>query len=271
MQIRQALAASGLDRLEAQTLMGALLQRERSWLIAHDDETLTPAQAAQFRDWAARRAAGEPIAYLTGVQEFHGLALRVTPATLVPRPDTETLVDWALELLPAAGQQVPRVADLGTGSGAIALALKHRRPDASVAAIDRSAAALAAARANGERLGLAVDWREGSWFEPLAGERYELLVSNPPYIAAADPHLPALRHEPLTALVAGADGLDDLRQLVAGAAAHLLPGGWLLLEHGYDQAEAVATLFAASGAWRPAEHRLDLGGHRRCTGAQTRI
>jgi release factor glutamine methyltransferase len=267
MQIREALAGAGLDRLEAQTLLGALLDRERAWLIAHDDAPLSEAQAAQFSAWCARRRAGEPIAYLTGFQEFHGLRLQVSPATLVPRPDTETLVDWALALLPPGG----RVADLGTGSGAIALAIKAARPDAAVHASDRSPTALTQACANGERLGLQIHWHEGSWFAPLAGQRFDLIVSNPPYIAAADPHLPGLRHEPASALVAGADGLDDLRQLVAGAPGHLQAGGWLLLEHGHDQAGAVAALFAAAEAWRPAEHRQDLAGHRRCTGAQCRV
>ena len=265
MRLRDALASPGLSRLEAQTLMTALLQRDRAWLIAHDDEPLSEAQQAQWRDWLQRVADGEPLAYLIGHQEFHGLLLRVTRDTLVPRPDTETLVDWALALLPPAG----RVADLGTGSGAIALALRHRRPDATVVASDLSPAALAVARGNGERLGLAVDWRQGSWFAAFAAdERFALLVSNPPYIAAADTHLPALRHEPQAALSSGGDGLDAIRALIAGAPAHLQPGGWLLLEHGHDQADAVAALFAGDGRWRPAEHRQDLAGHRRCTGAQ---
>jgi release factor glutamine methyltransferase len=231
--------------------------------MAHDEWGLTPIQRQQFLDWVARRAAGEPIAYLTGEQEFHGLLLRVTADTLVPRPDTETLVDWALDLLPQGG----RVADLGTGSGAIALALKHGRPDAAVTATDRSPAALAVAQANGQRLGLAVDWRCGSWFEPLGTERFELIVSNPPYIAGHDPHLPALRHEPLQALTPGGDGLDDLRRLATVAAAHLQAGGWLLLEHGFDQADAVAALLREAG-FSGVEHRRDLAGHRRCTGAR---
>lgn len=265
MKIRDALAPPGLSRLEAQTLMAALLQRDRAWLIAHDDESLDAAQQAQWQAWCRRVADGEPLAYLLGRQEFHGLVLQVTRDTLVPRPDTETLVDWALALLPPAG----RVADLGTGSGAIALAIQHRRPDASVLASDLSEAALAVARLNGERLGLPVRWRQGSWFDALAaGERFALLVSNPPYIAADDAHLPGLRHEPPQALSPGGDGLDAIRALIAGAPEHLEPGGWLLLEHGHDQADAVAGLFAADGRWQPAEHRRDLAGHRRCTGAQ---
>lgn len=266
--IREALAgAVGLSRLEAQTLLGALLGRDRAWLLAHDDALLDAAQQQQFEDWLRRHADGEPIAYLLGQQEFHGLMLQVSRDTLVPRPDTETLVDWALTLLPRAG----RVLDLGTGSGAIALALKHSRPDAQVSASDRSEAALAVARGNGERLGLDVDWRCGDWWQALAaGSRFALIVSNPPYIAGEDPHLPALRHEPLQALTPGGDGLDAIRVLIQGAAAHLQPGGWLLLEHGYDQADAVAALFDKAG-FAPAEHRLDLVGHRRCTGAQARV
>lgn len=262
--IREALQAPGLSRLEAQTLLGALLGRERAWLLAHDDAVLSAAQAQQYAAWLRRHADGEPIAYLLGRQEFHGLMLTVTRDTLVPRPDTETLVDWALELLPPGG----RVLDLGTGSGAIALALKQRRPDAQVSASDRSAAALAVARGNGERLGLAVDWRQGDWWLALEpGSRFELIVSNPPYIAGDDEHLPALRHEPLDALTPGGDGLEAIRLLIQGAQAHLQPGAWLLLEHGFDQAEAVAALFEQAG-FAPAEHRLDLAGHRRCTGAR---
>ncbi|MGY0202023.1 peptide chain release factor N(5)-glutamine methyltransferase [Leptothrix sp. BB-3] len=257
--------AAGLDRIDRDMLLAALLGRDRTWLLTHDDHALDAAQAARWIDWCARRAAGEPVAYLTGWHGFHGLELQVTPAVLDPRPDTETLVDWALDLL--ADRPAPTVVDLGTGSGAIALAIRHRQPAARVVAVDRSAAALAVARGNGERLGLAVDWRHGSWFEPLAGERHDLIVSNPPYIRADDPHLPALRHEPLDALVAGEDGLADLRQLIGGAPAHLVDGGWLLLEHGHDQADAVAAQFAAAG-WRDISHRLDLGGHRRCTGAR---
>ncbi len=266
LRIGEALQTPGLSRLEAQALLGALLQRERAWLIAHGDELLSDAQAAQWQEGLRRLADGEPLAYLLGRQEFHGLMLDVSRATLVPRPDTETLVDWALELLAPDSDAV----DLGTGSGAIALALKHRRPAARISASDRSVAALAQARTNGERLGLAVEWLQGNWWQPLAGRRFGLALSNPPYIAADDPHLPALRHEPLEALSPGGDGLDAIRQLIAGAPQHLYPGAWLLLEHGHDQADAVAALFAANGQFRPAEHRLDLAGHRRCTGAPLR-
>ncbi|MBB5203344.1 release factor glutamine methyltransferase [Inhella inkyongensis] len=262
--LRQA-AGAGLERLDAQLLLGHVLDRPRAWLIAHDDDTLTAEQALAYQTIVSRRAAGEPVAYLLGHKEFHGLNLAVSPATLVPRPDTETLVDWALEVL--APQTQARVLDLGTGSGCIALALKAARPNWSVFAVDRSPEALAVARANGERLGLAVNWLQGSWLEPVAGQQFDLIVSNPPYIASADPHLEALRHEPLSALASGADGLEDLRQLAQAAPPHLPPGGWLLFEHGYDQADAVAALLTQAGL-ENVSHRQDLAGHRRCTGGR---
>ena len=263
-------AAVGVERLEAQRLLQHLLQQGRAWLIAHDDAPLTPTQATAWQALLARRAAGEPLAYLLGEREFHGLPLQVSPAVLVPRPDTETLVDWALELLagPLAAEPQPAVADLGTGSGAIALAVKHRCPGAEVRASDASAAALAVAQGNGQRLGLAVDWRLGSWWQPYAGQRLALALSNPPYIEGGDPHLPALRHEPLSALVPpGGDGLTSLREIVTGAPQHLQPGGWLLLEHGHDQPDAVAALLRTAG-FTEVQHRSDLGGHRRCTGGR---
>jgi release factor glutamine methyltransferase len=256
----------GLPRVDADVLLGALLDRSRTWLLTHDDAPLDDAQQTRWRDWLARRTDGVPVAYLTGQHEFHGLVLHVTPDVLDPRPDTETLVDWALEIL--AGQ-LPgaAVVDLGTGSGAIALAIRHRQPDAVVSAVDLSPAALAVAQANGERLGLPVRWCQGAWLAPLAGECFDLIVSNPPYIAENDPHLPALRHEPTLALTSGADGLDAIRQLIADAPAHLRPGGWLLLEHGHDQGPAVMALFRQAG-WRGTDRRSDLAGHWRCTGAQ---
>ena len=263
--LRQA-RAQGLDRADAMALLGALLARSRTWLLTHDDAPLDDAQQARWQDWLARRRDDVPVAYLTGQHEFHGLMLAVTPDVLDPRPDTETLVDWALDVLDALPPGRALV-DLGTGSGAVALALKSRRPDAQVSAVDLSPAALAVARGNGERLGLAVDWHEGAWFAPLTGRMFDLIVSNPPYIAEGDAHLPALRHEPLLALTSGADGLDAIRQIVAAAPAHLAPGGWLLLEHGHDQADAVAALLHAAG-WQAVAHRQDLAGHRRCTGAR---
>jgi release factor glutamine methyltransferase len=260
--VTQALAlarAGGVERLDAQRLLALLMGQPRSWLLAHDDAALGEEQAAAFRAGLLRLVAGEPLAYLTGEQEFHGLLLHVSPQVLVPRADTEVLVEWAIELLngdpPAA-----EVLDLGTGSGAIALAIARARPAARVSAVDASPGALAVARANGERLGLAVEWIESDWWSALAHRRFDLIVSNPPYIAGADAHLPALHHEPLMALTPGGDGLDALRQIAAGAALHLRPGGWLLLEHGYDQAEAVSL--------SDVQTRHDLAGHPRCTGAR---
>lgn len=268
MNVTDALALArtlGLPRSDANVLLGALLDCSRTWLLTHDDAPLDTAQQARWQDWLTRRADGVPVAYLTGQHEFHGLMLHVTPDVLDPRPDTETLVDWALAVL--ATRPPATVVDLGTGSGAIALAIRHRQQDAVVSAVDLSPAALAVARGNGERLGLPVRWRLGAWFEPLAGECFDLIVSNPPYIVEGDAHLPALRHEPTLALTSGADGLDAIRQIVAEAPAHLQPDGWLLLEHGHDQGPAVSALFDAAG-WRDTDQRADLAGHWRCTGAK---
>lgn len=269
--IAQALAAAralGLDRLDAQWLLGHVLQQPSAWLISHDDQPLAAADAQAFDVLCRRRADGEPLAYLVGQAGFHGLTLQVTPDVLVPRPDTETLVDWALDLLPTLGVPHPLVADLGTGSGAIALAVAHGHPAAQMTATDLSPAALAVAQANARRLGLSLQWAAGAWWQALPAEaRFHLVLSNPPYIAGADPHLPALRHEPLLALTPGGDGLDALRQIIAGAPAHLHPGGWLLLEHGWDQAAAVAALLADAG-FHAMGHRSDLGGHLRCTGGR---
>jgi len=270
MTLAQALAratALGLARLDAQLLLlhaSGRGQNERAWLLAHDQDALSDPQAQAYEALCARRLRGEPLAYLVGEKEFFGLMLAVDDRVLVPRPDTETLVEWALQVL--AGYEAPAVIDLGTGSGAIALALKHQRADARVEAVDRSEAALAVARANGERLGLAVAWRSGHWLAEANGG-YDLVVSNPPYIRADDPHLRALTHEPLTALAAGDDGLQDLRAIVAAAPDHLAPGGWLLLEHGWDQAEPVHTLLAAAG-FEDIGSRQDLAGIARCSGGR---
>ena len=257
---------AGLARLDAQLLLGHVCGLSRTGLLTHDDQVLPTAQLARWQQLLARRLAGEPVAYLTGRHEFHGLTLHITSDVLDPRPDTETLVDWGLELLARLGRPA-RVLDLGTGSGAIALAIKHRCPSAQVSAVDFSAAALAVARANGARLNLDVDWQPGSWFENLAGRRFDLILSNPPYIAEDDPHMPALRHEPRQALVSGADGLDDIRSLVRQAPQHLVAGGWLLLEHGHDQGVAVQDLLRSTG-YREVDRRLDLAGHVRCSGGQ---
>jgi release factor glutamine methyltransferase len=264
--VAQALAAAramGLDRLDAQLVLAWLLQQSRSWVIAHDDAPLDAAQIESAQAAFARRAGGEPLAYLLGEKEFHGLRLHVDANVLVPRPDTEVLVDWALELLPK--MKSPRVVDLGTGSGAIALAVKHAHPNATLLATDLSPAAIEVARGNAQRLGLDVAFLHSAWWDGLAGQRFDLVLSNPPYIAAGDSHLAALRHEPTLALTPGGDGLDALREIVAGAATHMTPGAWLLLEHGYDQAVAVGELLRVHG-FRGIETRQDLGDQPRCTG-----
>jgi release factor glutamine methyltransferase len=261
--------ATGIDRLDAQLLLGHLLGRSRSWLIAHDGDALPAEIAAAYGALCQRRAAGEPLAYLVGEREFHGLKLQVSPAVLVPRPDTETLVDWALALLAGelADGPAPMIVDLGTGSGAIALAVKHRHPAGRMSAVDVSEAALAVARNNAERLHLDVEFKAGSWWQALTDRRFNLVLSNPPYIAGEDPHLAALTHEPTLALTPGGDGLDSIREIVAGAPAHLLPSAWLLLEHGWDQADAVAGLLQQAGFQRVTT-RPDLAGHDRCTGGR---
>ena len=280
--LRQA-ESRGLERLDAQLLLLHALAKsaqQRAWLLSHDtDELPAPVQAA-LEAAVQRRAGGEPLAYITGHQEFFGLDLRVDARVLVPRPDTETLVDWALALLEAASvSQTPgeahalRALDLGTGSGAIALALKATRPTLDVSAVDFSVDALAVAQANAQRLGLALalQWHQGSWLAALPQNtaRFDLIVSNPPYIAAQDAHLPALTHEPLQALASGADGLDDIRQIISQAPAHLRPGGWLLLEHGYDQATAVRALLLDAGL-SAVQSRRDLSGIERCSGGHVR-
>ena len=262
--------ARGLDRLDAHLLLAKVLQQPRAWLIAHDDAALSAAQQQYFAELCRRRADSEPLAYLLGEREFHGLMLQVGPAVLVPRPDTETLVDWALELLAIPLADAPEVADLGTGSGAIALALKHGHPAARVSAVELSEPALAQARANGERHRLPVDWQQGDWWQPLGGRRFHLVASNPPYVAGGDPHLAALRHEPALALTPGGDGLSALQQIVRGALAHLHAGGWLLLEHGHDQAEAVQRLLREAGLVQ-IQTRADLAGKPRCSGGRSPV
>ena len=259
------LQAQGLDRLDAQLLLLHVLQQaphHRAWLLTHDTDLLNPAAQPQLDALVARRLQGEPLAYLTGHKEFYGLDLQVDARVLVPRPDTETLVDWALDVL----QPGQSVLDLGTGSGAIALALKATQPSLQVSAMDYSHDALAVACANAERLQLAVAFQQGSWLDGVQGQ-FHAIVSNPPYIAAQDEHLDALTHEPLQALASGVDGLDDLRQIIQQAPAHLQPGGWLLLEHGYDQADAVRALLKAGG-FGDVQSRQDLSGIERCSGGR---
>jgi release factor glutamine methyltransferase len=257
--------ALGIDRLDAQLLLGHQIGQSRSWLIAHGDDALAKTDEHAYQQLLQRRAAGEPLAYLVGEREFHGLMLSITPAVLVPRPDTECLVDWALALM--AAQTAPRVLDLGTGSGAIALALAHRQPSALLTATDCSFEALAVARTNAARHRLPVRFLQADWWDGMHGSAFDLVVSNPPYIAGNDPHLEALRHEPQLALTPGGDGLDALRRIVAGAPKHLLPGGWLLLEHGYDQGAAVRQLLQQAG-FAAVQTRTDLAGVDRCTGGR---
>jgi release factor glutamine methyltransferase len=257
--------SAGLDRLDAQLLLAHVLQQDRSWLHAHGDHVLAEPSLGVLRRLIARRAKGEPLAYLTGEKEFHGLTLKVTPAVLIPRPDTETLVDWALQLL--EGIASPAVLDMGTGSGAIALALKHKRPDSRVSAVDASADALAVARGNAQRLHLPIHFILSDWWQALPAHRHDLIASNPPYIAAGDPHLPALAHEPELALTPGGDGTAGLSELVQHAPDHLKPGGWLLLEHGHDQAAVVRDLLRQRG-FHAVQTRRDLGDNERCTGGQ---
>nr|MBP6294044.1 peptide chain release factor N(5)-glutamine methyltransferase [Comamonas sp.]MBP7941097.1 peptide chain release factor N(5)-glutamine methyltransferase [Comamonas sp.] len=245
-------------------LLHLLGHNSRAWLLTHDDQLLTPAQAQQYAALCAQRLDAVPVAYLTGCKEFFGLPLQVDARVLDPRPDTEILVEWALEHM--APHTPCRVADLGTGSGAIALALQHQRPQASVTAVDVSADALAVAQANAQRLQLPVRFIQGAWLSRVDGV-FDLIVSNPPYIRQDDPHMAALRHEPRQALTSGADGLDDIRTIAAQAPAHLHPGGWLLLEHGWDQAEAVQTLLRQAG-FAHVSSRQDLAGQWRCTGGQ---
>lgn len=241
MTFAQALDASGLEPREARLLLAAAAGVPEASIIAFPERQLPSDAGASFLSFAARRIAGEPFAYIVQRKEFHGIALRVTPAVLIPRPETELLVDLALE------REFSSAVDLGTGSGAIALALKRERPAATVIGVDRSKAALEVARENARACALEVQWRHGDWYAPLAGERFELIVANPPYVAAGDPHLAGLHYEPFDALISGADGLDAIRAIVHAAPAHLAPGGWLLLEHGAGQHAAVQALFAQAG------------------------
>ena len=257
--------AQGVVRLEAQLLLLHALGRtaqERAWLLAHDDEALSITVQQRWQEALARRVGGEPLPYITGWTSFYGLDLQVDARVLCPRADTETLVDWALTLLP----QDARVIDLGTGSGAIALALKQHRPDVYMHARDLSADALDVARANAQCLDVEIAFSQGAWLEGLT-ETFDAIVSNPPYIADADPHLAALTHEPLQALTSGTDGMNDLRAIITQAPACLKPGGWLLLEHGYDQAFAVRQLLQENG-FIDVQSRRDLAGIERCSGGR---
>ena len=258
-------ARARVDPAEAELLLAHVLGRPRGWLYAHADAAVAADGAGRFDALLERRARGEPIAYLCGRRGFWTLDLAVTADTLIPRPETERLVELALERLPLGGGA--RIADLGTGSGAIALALAAERPDATVAATDASAAALAVAGANARAAGLAnVSFHAGDWFAALPARCFDLVASNPPYIADGDPHLREgdLRFEPPVALSSGEDGLDAIRSIVTAAPAHLSPGGWLLLEHGWTQGAAVRALLQAAGFIEVSTHR-DLEARDRVT------
>ncbi|GLS03859.1 release factor glutamine methyltransferase [Chitiniphilus shinanonensis] len=261
----QLLAHCGLDLVDARVLLQHAAGVSRAWLIAHGGDPLPDAAARLFETLAARRRAGEPVAYLVGAREFYGRDFAVSPAVLIPRPDTELLVELALARAPRAG----RVLDLGTGSGCIPVTLKLERPDLTVSAVDLSVEALAVARNNALRLDARVRLVESDWFGALAGECFDLIVSNPPYIHADDAHLAQgdLRFEPRGALTDGGDGLAHLRRIVADAPAHLAPGGWLLFEHGYDQGAAARALLAA-GDWQEIQTWSDLGDNERVTGGR---
>jgi len=271
-----AAARAKLPASEARLLLGHVLGRPAAWLIVHDDEALDEAALLAFASLVARRVGGEPVAYLQGHREFFGREFAVSPAVLIPRPETELLVEIALaRMQPGIGPQkvgagaAARILDLGTGSGCIAVTLALEILQAQVTAVDASAAALGVAQENAERLGAQVRLLQSHWFDRLGGERFDLIVANPPYIAAADPHLLAgdLRHEPAAALASGTDGLDAIRRIVAAAPAHLAAGGRLLLEHGYDQGAAVRELLKAAGFADIEQHR-DLAGILRVSGGR---
>ena len=259
--VRRALAQASLAPLDAQVLLGHVLQRDRAWMIAHATDALASADAERFFELARRRRGGEPVAYLTGRREFWGLSLTVDKSVLIPRPETETLVETALRKLPL--DRDVRVLDLGTGTGAIALAIAHERPRATVIATDRLESPLAMACENAKRLHITnVRFARGDWYRALVEcEPFDLIASNPPYVAAGDPHLREgdVRFEPVAALMSGADGLDALRCVVGGARERLVPGGWLIVEHGFDQAPAVRDLFERAG-FSSLESSRDLSG-----------
>jgi len=257
----------GLPRLEAELLLCSVLGCERVWLLAHAEEAIDPSNARSARARFARRRAGEPVSYITGRREFYGLALRVTPEVLIPRPETERLVELALERLPLVAPA--RVLELGTGSGAIAIALASERPGLAIVATDVSEAALALARRNACEHGAEIDFVLSDWFDALAPGQVDLIVSNPPYVAVGDAHLERgdLRFEPRVALVGGEDGLACIREIAARAQNWLRPNGWLLMEHGYDQGDRCVELLGSLGYAEVADFHDLAGQPRACAGA----
>jgi len=261
LKVGEAIAASGIDAREARLLLAEVCGFSQASLAASPEQEIPFEVENAFLELAEKRKAGIPVAYILGRQEFYGLDLSVNPSVLVPRPETELLVDLALE------RDARCVLDLGTGSGAIALAIKHERPACRVVAVDADLSALLTAKRNAGKLNLDIDFRHGRWFAPVAGERFDLVVANPPYVAAGDPHLPALRHEPASALLAGPDGLDCIRDISKTASFHLQPGGWLLVEHGQGQDAAVRELFQLGGL-ESVRTWPDLAGIARVTGGK---
>lgn len=264
--VDELLALSALSATEARILLAHALRVERAWIVAHGRDPVADAEERAAEALFARRRAGEPIAYLTGEREFRSLSLHVTPSVLIPRPETELVVEQALTVI--AGRKTPKVLDLGTGSGAIAVAIAHARRDAQVCASDASAAALAVASRNASRHAVAVRFVQGDWFSALAEERFDVIASNPPYIADGDPHLAQgdLRFEPGAALLGGPDGMDCIRTIAAAARMHLVPGGWLVFEHGYDQGPACVRLLVGLGYTNVADTRDLSGLPRVCKG-----
>jgi release factor glutamine methyltransferase len=259
---KHLLRVSDTPRLEAEILLAHVLQKPRSYLYTWPEIRLTTSQGQHFETLLTRRCHGEPIAYITGVREFWSLELIITPATLIPRPETERLVELALEQVPLDSPTL--VADLGTGSGAIALAIAQERPRVRIVATDNDPAALTVAEGNARRLNVSLELRRGNWCEALDNERFAVIVSNPPYLAGTDPHLQQgdLSFEPPSALIAGADGLDAIRTIIEQALAYLRPSGWLFLEHGYDQAADVSALLRRAGYTSVTIHRDEAGWER---------
>jgi len=266
-RVGDLLRAGEIDQADARVLLRGVLQLTDAQIAAHPERELTDDERGQYRALVARRRAGEPVAYLTGEREFYSMAMKITPAVLIPRPETELLVDLALQRAPQG--RAFRVLDLATGSGCVAVAIAHARPAASVTATDVSTAALALARENAGRHGAALEVIESDWFEALAARRFDIIVANPPYVAANDRHLDEgdLRFEPRAALVAGPTGYECIDKIVAQSPRHLEPGGWLLVEHGHDHAAGCRDRLAR-GKFKEVFSARDLAGIERVSGGQ---
>jgi release factor glutamine methyltransferase len=263
LKVETALVTASIDAREARLLLAAATGFSEASVVAYPERELPPEAQERFQEFVRKRRTGEPVAYILGRKEFYGLELSVNPAVLIPRPETELLVDLALQ------RDFSSMVDLGTGCGAIALAVKRQRPKARVVAVEASAAALVVARRNAVRFGLDIEFLHGEWLAPLAGQRFDLIVANPPYVAEGDPHLADLAFEPPGALVSGPEGLTDIREIVAARPLHLLPGGWLLLEHGMGQDRAVRDFLHAKGL-EEVTTWPDLAGIPRVTGGKVK-